>query len=73
MLSLTYIFVVAFLKKYLFNEFFQINVNLFSIIKVKFQCNWLCNKQFHWSIAFTGQSKFYILPCLKLRQNIDLK
>jgi len=23
--------------------------------------------QFHWSIVFTGQSKFYVLPCLKLR------
>jgi hypothetical protein len=33
----------------------------------------LCNKQFHWSIALTGHRKFYALPCLKLRQNIDLK
>jgi phage shock protein PspC (stress-responsive transcriptional regulator) len=36
---------------------------------------WLAmvDKQFHWSIAFTCQSKFYVLPCLKLRRNIDLK
>ena len=27
-------------------------------------------KQFHWSIAFTGQSTFYVLPCLKLLNKV---
>ena len=39
----------------------------------EFECNRLCNSQFHWSVAFTGHNKLYVVPYWKLCQNIDLK
>ena len=42
------------------------NKKIKHISKFDIKCNWWCNKQFHWLIAFTLQSKIFILSCWKL-------